>query len=74
MAAGYRSQLVATGLRSPRAIVFDASGYLLVAERGAGISRFQVGSCGTLLNRQLIISDTTVWLSHYFYGVSGRQC
>ncbi|KAF3082516.1 hypothetical protein TWF569_004066 [Orbilia oligospora] len=60
MAAGYRSQLVATGLRTPRAIVFDSSGYLLVAERGAGISRFQVGSCGTLLNRQLILSDTTL--------------
>ncbi|EPS44452.1 hypothetical protein H072_1549 [Dactylellina haptotyla CBS 200.50] len=60
MAAGYRSQLVATGLRTPRAILFDSAGYLLVCERGAGISRFQVGSCGTLLNRQLIISDTTL--------------
>src|SRR4051812_15804275 len=60
MAAGYRAQLVATGLRTPRAIVFDTAGYLLVAERGAGISRFQVGSCGSLLNRQLVISDTSV--------------
>ncbi|KAF3929742.1 hypothetical protein ABW19_dt0200374 [Dactylella cylindrospora] len=60
MASGYRAQLVATGLRTPRAIVFDTAGYLLVAERGAGISRFEVGSCGSLLNRVLIISDTTL--------------
>ncbi|KAF3927783.1 hypothetical protein ABW20_dc0100663 [Dactylellina cionopaga] len=60
MAAGYRAQLVATGLRTPRAILFDTAGYLLVCERGAGISRFTVGSCGTLQNRQLIISDTTL--------------
>ncbi|KAK6355465.1 hypothetical protein TWF696_004562 [Orbilia brochopaga] len=60
MASGYRSQLVATGLGTPRAIVFDTAGNLLVARRGTGITRFQVGSCGTLQNQQVIISDTTL--------------
>ncbi|KAJ6256323.1 hypothetical protein Dda_8821 [Drechslerella dactyloides] len=60
MASGYRSQLVATGLGTPRAIVFDTAGYLLVARRGTGIVRFQVGSCGTLQNQQTIISDSTL--------------
>ena len=39
MGTGYRSSVIATGLRSPRHIVVDTAGNLLVAEGGSGSVR-----------------------------------
>jgi glucose/arabinose dehydrogenase len=39
MGSGYKSSVIATGLRSPRHIVVDTAGNLLVAEGGSGSVR-----------------------------------
>lgn len=48
MAAGYRAKAIFTGLRSPRGIVVDSQGNLLVAETGGnGIRRLVMTESGT---------------------------
>ena len=38
VAAGWTAQVVASGLRDPRGIIFDQEGHLLVVQQGYGIS------------------------------------
>ena len=49
MSNGWESKLIATGLRSPRSILFDSEGALLVVERGSGIKHLRLadgnGTC-----------------------------
>ncbi|KAL5120292.1 hypothetical protein ACEQ8H_001850 [Pleosporales sp. CAS-2024a] len=46
VAPGFRVQVVANNLRSPRSIRFDPAGGLLVVEQGHGISRLQLSGDG----------------------------
>lgn len=46
VASGYAATLVATGLSSPRGAIFDASGHLLVVERGKGVTALTFDGAG----------------------------
>lgn len=64
VAAGYEARLIANGLTSPRGIIFDKQGHLLVVEQASGIVGLTLaddgGPCLSLISRQTIINDTTV--------------
>jgi glucose/arabinose dehydrogenase len=50
MGSGYRSSVLATGLRNPRHIVVDSAGNLLVAEGGSqGIRRLVLQDNGNIV-------------------------
>ena len=59
--------LVATGLTSPRGILFDNNGNLLVLERGRGISWLSFGddggACVSVKDMGTVISENDVGLS-----------
>ncbi|KAF2120710.1 soluble quino protein glucose/sorbosone dehydrogenase [Lophiotrema nucula] len=60
VASGYEARLIAQDLESPRGLLFDNKGNLLVVERGKGISSFNVkgdGSCVTLSNKKTVVGD-----------------
>jgi hypothetical protein len=67
LAAGYISQVVATGLTKPRSLEFDAAGNLLVLEQGKGLTSFPLvdagGVCVTLgMRRDLVENgDVSFW-------------
>lgn len=46
VAAGWTAQLVVTGLTTPRSILFDDAGALLVVESGKGIQRITFDDYG----------------------------
>lgn len=65
VAAGWRAEVVANNLESPRGIIFDDQGGLLVVEQARGISRLKFnqepGSCVRIDgDAELIIDDPTV--------------
>ncbi len=53
---GWQAQLVAEGLESPRSVLFDSSGNLLVVQQGAGIVHLQFDDGGSTC---LDVSRTT---------------
>ncbi|KAF2842549.1 soluble quino protein glucose dehydrogenase [Patellaria atrata CBS 101060] len=58
LASGYRAQLVANGLSSPRAITFDKNGNLLVIDQGKGVIAFSFDGDGTCLSdRRTVVND-----------------
>ncbi|KAI0965788.1 soluble quino protein glucose dehydrogenase [Xylaria arbuscula] len=57
-APGWSYVKVADGLHSPRDLVLDGKGRLLVVEEGLGISQHIVGSNGCITNTRLLISNT----------------
>ncbi|KAE7996942.1 hypothetical protein FH972_001618 [Carpinus fangiana] len=63
-APGYASRLVATGLNSPRGIIFDSAGHLLVVDRGVGVKSLTLndkgGDCVGVATLKLIISDPSL--------------
>lgn len=60
VAGGYSASLAANNLNNPRQIIFDKQGRLLVVDRGVGVKRFTVDSCGLLTKSATIISDPKV--------------
>ncbi|KAJ6259648.1 hypothetical protein Dda_5286 [Drechslerella dactyloides] len=58
LATGYQATLVATGLETPRQLIFDTKGRLLVLDRGVGVKQFRVDNCGLLTEGVTIIPDT----------------
>jgi len=66
VAPGFRAEIVADGLRSPRGIMFDREGGLLVVEQGHGISRLRLsGSSGCVSvegDVQRVVEDESVSL------------
>jgi len=64
LAAGYISQVVATGLTKPRSLEFDAAGNLLVLEQGRGLTSFPLvdngGVCVTLGERGDLVQNSNV--------------
>lgn len=68
LAAGWRAAVVANGLKSPRGILFDGNGALLVVEQSRGISRLafngDAGSCVRVNgDPDLVVDDPTVSLT-----------
>ncbi|KAI1302705.1 soluble quino protein glucose dehydrogenase [Xylaria venustula] len=57
-APGWSYVKVADGLHSPRDLVIDGQGRLLIVEEGLGISQHIVDSNGCITNTRLLISDT----------------
>lgn len=61
MADGYTNQLIATGLKSPRSMVFDKEDNLLVVEQGgAGVRQIKLSDAGCVASSKTIISDASV--------------
>jgi len=65
VASGWRAEVVANNLTTPRGILFDSEGALLVVEQGRGISRVglnqESGSCVRSSGKpELIIDDESV--------------
>ena len=63
-AKGWQWAVVATGLKSPRSIEFDAQGRLVVVESGRGVSVLDLtdngGTCVTMKSKNTIINSTLV--------------
>ena len=59
---GYAADLVSTGLESPRGIIFDRTGRLLVVEQGSGIRSivYTNDTCATQVNSTVIVSDSSL--------------
>ena len=64
VANGWQAQLVAQGLKSPRSIVFDSKGGLLVVQQGNGIVHLQLtdsgGACFDVAKKTTLINDSSV--------------
>jgi glucose/arabinose dehydrogenase len=64
VAPGFRVQVVANNLRSPRSIEFDKAGGLLVVEQGHGISRLQLSGDGACVRQsgstQVVVDNDEV--------------
>lgn len=64
VAAGWEATLVGTDLESPRGLLFDSSGNLLVVEQRAGVVSYAVGSddagCVQLSDRKEVIENDAV--------------
>ncbi|KAI1418775.1 soluble quino protein glucose dehydrogenase [Xylaria sp. FL1777] len=57
-APGWSYVKVAGGLRSPRDLVLDGEGRLLIVEEGVGLSQHIVDANGCIINSRLLISNT----------------
>jgi glucose/arabinose dehydrogenase len=61
---GWQAQLVASGLSSPRGVLFDSSGNLLVVQQGAGIVHLQFddggSTCLAVSKKTHLINSTSV--------------
>lgn len=62
MADGYTAKLIVSGLRSPRGLIFDTQGHLLVVEQGKGLTQVTVsqqsdGSVCAVSTKSLIASS-----------------
>jgi glucose/arabinose dehydrogenase len=64
VAPGFRVQVAANNLLSPRGIQFDSAGGLLVVEQGHGISRVQLSGDGACVRQrsiaQIVVTNTEV--------------
>lgn len=60
--AGYTAQLIATGLKKPRGILFDREGGLLVVQQGTGIQRLTFtdsgGTCLAVKDSKTLVADS----------------
>jgi glucose/arabinose dehydrogenase len=60
VADGWSFQLIATGLSSPRGILFDSNGGLLVVQQGAGVIHLTLSDDG---NRCVEVLKTTILIN-----------
>jgi glucose/arabinose dehydrogenase len=62
VASGYSAQLIANGLKSPRGIIFDKSGALLVVQQNVGIVRLAWtdlgGTCINVANQTTVVTNS----------------
>ncbi|KAI1134758.1 soluble quino protein glucose/sorbosone dehydrogenase [Hypoxylon sp. FL0543] len=71
LAAGWTAMKVADGLTSPRGLVIDNGGRLLVVEKGSGISQHAVDINGCITSSRTLVSMSS--LNHGIYlGIDGR--
>ena len=67
VANGWSAQIVAVGLTSPRGIIFDSEGAMLIVEQRRGIRRIRFtgdGTCLSVADNQVLVSNTDVGLLH----------
>jgi hypothetical protein len=68
--SGWQAQLVATGLTSPRSILFDSNGHLLVVQSGHGVLNLELadggGTCVGVAHKTYLINSTDVSTSPSF--------
>ncbi|CAK7214391.1 hypothetical protein SBRCBS47491_002127 [Sporothrix bragantina] len=61
---GWTAQLIASGLTSPRRLLFDSNGSLLVVEAGKGVTRLTLtdygGTCLVVANKTTVIANTAL--------------
>ncbi|CAK7243490.1 MAG: hypothetical protein STHCBS139747_005015 [Sporothrix thermara] len=59
---GWTAQLIASGLTSPRRLLFDSNGSLLVVEAGKGITRLTLtdhgGTCLVVADKKTVVANT----------------
>jgi hypothetical protein len=71
IADGWSFQLVATGLSSPRGILFDSNGGLLVVQQGVGVIYLALSDdgngCVGVSKTTTLINSTAVRLGHKFH-------
>lgn len=64
VAAGWQAQLIATGLSTPRSILFDSNGHLLVVQSGQGVVNLELadngGICVSVAHKTYMINSTDV--------------
>lgn len=64
IAPGFRAEVIANGLRDPRALMFDRDGALLVVESSHGITRLQLSGDGACVRAtgdpQAVVEDEAV--------------
>ena len=64
MASGFTSKVLLSGLRSPRGIVFDTAGNLLIVEQGGGgvrlVTLAESGGSVCVTTSKQIIADSSV--------------
>ncbi|CAK7225740.1 hypothetical protein SCUCBS95973_005965 [Sporothrix curviconia] len=62
--SGWTAQLIASGLTSPRRLLFDSNGSLLVVEAGKGITRLTLtdhgGTCLVVANKTTVVANTAL--------------
>ena len=70
---GWEAQLIVQGLSSPRTILFDSNGGLLVAQQDHGVVHLQFtdngGSCLEVSKKTFLINSTAVGLPTVEEGV-----
>lgn len=57
VAAGWNARLMVKGLTTPRGIIFDSEGNLLVVNSGVGVVGIKGGECGEAVN---VVNSTSV--------------
>lgn len=66
VAAGFSARLIANGLTTPRGIIFDSQGHLLVVEQGSGIVALSLtddgGDCLSVASKGTVVNETSVCL------------
>jgi glucose/arabinose dehydrogenase len=64
VAAGFSARLIANKLKSPRGIIFDTQGHLLVVEEESGIVSLSLtddgGDCVGVASSTTVVNDTSV--------------
>ena len=66
IAPGYDARLVASGLQTPRGIIFDSAGRLLVVEKQRGVTALTLsdvgggGSCLSVSHSESVIDNSDV--------------
>ena len=59
---GYQAKLIMKGLKSPRSLIFDKEGNLVVVEQRVGVRyiKFAAGNEPCMASSKLILNDTSV--------------
>jgi glucose/arabinose dehydrogenase len=64
VASGWQAQLIVTGLSSPRSMLFDTNGHLLVVQAGQGVINLELadsgGLCVSVSHMTYMINSTDV--------------
>jgi glucose/arabinose dehydrogenase len=80
VASGWQAQLIATGLSTPRSILFDSNGHLLLVQSGRGVVNLELadnsGICVSVAKQTYMINSTEVGIHpplNYILSNSGNQ-
>lgn len=78
VASGWEARLIANQFLTPRSIIFDSNGRLLVVQSGHGIVVLEVtdsgGACVTVTKRSSLIESTDVRTCCHYYLSWSKFC